>query len=172
MESLQNWLSKLQRDSSTDDEEMLDEGSRAYLHSFRDNFTRYSLFQVSCLLKLAGFTAWHGTRLPSVDVPADACICRFSAISEAAMVHAMSRFTAQHHELMRMCYAEGAWRGGWELTKGERSCSAQEISTPCIPHGLNMTRMSSCLAGHIGLLMLAFLLHARKRQSCHLELGG
>ena len=72
MESLQNWLSKLQRDSSTDDEEMLDEGSRAYLHSFRDNFTRYSLFQVSCL---ASFTAWHGTPLLSVDFPADACTC-------------------------------------------------------------------------------------------------
>ena len=61
LESLQHWLSKLQRDSSTDDEEMLDEGSRAYLHSFRDNFTRYSLFQVYYFLKLASLTAWHGT---------------------------------------------------------------------------------------------------------------
>ena len=84
----------------------------------------------------------------------------------------MSRFTAQHHALIRMCYAEGAWRGGGELTKGERSCSTQGISTPCTPHGLNMTRMSSCSARHIGLLMLTFLLHARKRQGCHLELRG
>ena len=61
LESLQHWLCKLQRDSSTDDEEMLDEGSRAYLHSFRDNFTRYSLFQVSCLLGLSSLTPWRGT---------------------------------------------------------------------------------------------------------------
>ena len=46
LESLQTWLSKLQRDSSTDDEEFLDDNSKAYLHSFRDNFTRYSLFLV------------------------------------------------------------------------------------------------------------------------------
>ena len=44
--SLQQWLRKLQRDSSTDDEDNLDDSSRAYLHSFRDNFTRYSLFLV------------------------------------------------------------------------------------------------------------------------------
>ncbi len=44
--SLQQWLRKLQRDSSTDDEDKLDDSSRAYLHSFRDNFTRYSLFLV------------------------------------------------------------------------------------------------------------------------------
>ena len=46
LESLQTWLWKLQRDSSTDDEEFLDDNSKAYLHSFRDNFTRYSLFLV------------------------------------------------------------------------------------------------------------------------------
>ena len=46
LESLQLWLRKLQRDSSTDDEDMLDANSRAYLHSFRDNFTRYSMFLV------------------------------------------------------------------------------------------------------------------------------
>ena len=70
LESLQHWLSKLQRDSSTDDEEMLDEGSRAYLHSFRDNFTRYSLFQVSCLLGLASLSAWHSTCWRFMDLPA------------------------------------------------------------------------------------------------------
>ena len=45
--SLQQWLRKLQRDSTTDDEDSLDDSSRAYLHSFRDNFTRYSLFLVT-----------------------------------------------------------------------------------------------------------------------------
>lgn len=50
LESLQHWLRKLQRDSSTDEEDMLDDNSRAYLHSFRDNFTRYSLFLVGLCL--------------------------------------------------------------------------------------------------------------------------
>ena len=68
--SLQQWLRKLQRDSSTDDEDNLDDSSRAYLHSFRDNFTRYSLFLVMPQPRSCTF---HNTRPPVFTVQAHSC---------------------------------------------------------------------------------------------------
>jgi hypothetical protein len=40
------WLGQVEEGASNDDSEPLDDSSRAYLHSYRDQFTRFSLISV------------------------------------------------------------------------------------------------------------------------------
>ena len=47
LRTVAGWLERLQRGSFSEDEEPLDENSRVYLQSYRDQFTRFSLFEVS-----------------------------------------------------------------------------------------------------------------------------
>ncbi|CAL8461903.1 g1434 [Coccomyxa elongata] len=45
LKTVAGWLERLQRGSFSEDEEPLDENSRVYLQSYRDQFTRFSLFE-------------------------------------------------------------------------------------------------------------------------------
>lgn len=47
LKAVAGWLERLTRGSFSEDEEPLDENSRVYLQSYRDQFTRFSLFEVS-----------------------------------------------------------------------------------------------------------------------------
>ena len=99
--SLHQWLRKLQRDSSTDDEDKLDDSSRAYLHSFRDNFTRYSLFLVLSLAR-------HSPTM---------LLLTFLQHQSTCLTPQARSFWGG--SLCGVYCAEGPWGGCWRLSKGE-----------------------------------------------------
>lgn len=49
LKALHFWLERFEGGSLSDEEEPLDGDSRVYLQSYRDQFTRFSLFEVSRL---------------------------------------------------------------------------------------------------------------------------
>jgi hypothetical protein len=55
-QTLISWLERQEAGFGSEDEELLDENSLAYLHSYRDQFTRFSLFSVRLRLEIS---VWH-----------------------------------------------------------------------------------------------------------------
>ena len=57
LRTLVRYLGQVEEDASNDESEPLDDSSRAYLHSYRDQFTRISLIAVWAAVSLAAVSA-------------------------------------------------------------------------------------------------------------------